>query len=68
MIKVGDRRTEFCEELQQKIKCVVVYVHPQKRFYVVQYDFKFGSFCESFKIIEKEKVLNNNYLGSGRHF
>ncbi len=29
-------------------RAVVVYVHPEGRFYTVRFEYQFGSFCESF--------------------
>lgn len=30
------------------VSSVVIYIHPARRFYTVRFNYKFGSFCESF--------------------
>ena len=55
MIQVGDRlritptivSIEMLEARGPQ-PCTVVYVHPQHRFYVVRFEFLYGSFFESF--------------------
>lgn len=59
MIRVGDAyRKKVCEPLfngRQKtlttrfIDGTVIYVHPDRNFFVVQFDFPDGSYRESFK-------------------
>lgn len=56
MLRVGDtlKRTpsvnvdEYGRTATTKVPCTVVYIHPQRRFYVVRFTFGSRSFCESY--------------------
>jgi len=51
MVKVGDRKTEtlhFGEGNSRTYTGRVVYVHPERRFYIVEFGFEKGSFRETF--------------------
>lgn len=39
--------------LHKRIPATVVYIHPKGRFHTVRYEFPRGSFCESYKGVEK---------------
>ena len=43
---------EFGRRCGGTIKGEVVYIHPEGRFHVVRFDFRFGSFCEAFQGVE----------------
>lgn len=48
---VGDRKTELVTFGGEKAKTMtgtVVYIHPQRRFYVVEFETDIGKFRESF--------------------
>ena len=67
MIQVGDRlriKPTICSEemLQDRgpQPCTVVYVHPERRYYTVRFDFLLGSFAESFPCAPAERNNNDN--------
>lgn len=52
-MEIGDRKTCLCyfgnEIAGKKLTGTVTWIHPERRFYVVRFDFPQGrSFCESF--------------------
>lgn len=50
-MEVGDTKTEaVCMDGEKPVMLTgkVVYIHPQRRFYVVEFPFEKGSFRESF--------------------
>lgn len=55
MVKVGDKTRERCEALRNSMTGVVVYVHPEKRFYVVEFQIGDRKFRESFTGVTYEK-------------
>lgn len=54
-IHVGDTRREYVETLWEAFKGTVIYVHPRRRFYVVEFQFKSGSFREAYAIERLEQ-------------
>lgn len=48
MVKVGDRATEYVDAVGKTLTGRVVYVHPENRYYVVEFAVIGGSFRESF--------------------
>lgn len=48
MVKVGDKVTEAVGSIGRSLAGRVVYVHPQGRFYIVEFQVSGGSFRESF--------------------
>lgn len=48
MVKVGDKATEYVDAVGKTLTGRVVYVHPENRYYVVEFDVIGGSFRESF--------------------
>lgn len=47
-MKVGDKRTEKVESIGKTMTGRVTYIHPLRRYYVVEFKFPKGSFRESF--------------------
>lgn len=50
-MKIGDRKTEqvhFGDSRPRTMTGTVVYIHPQRRFYTVEFKFTFGSLRESY--------------------
>lgn len=48
LMKVGDKRTEKVESIGKTMTGRVTYIHPLRRYYVVEFKFPKGSFRESF--------------------
>ena len=47
------RVDKYFVRLKGPMDAEVVYIHPKGRFHVVRFDFPIGSFCESFRGVEK---------------
>lgn len=49
-IKLKDRITRRSEGMDDKKDHTgeVVYIHPQRRYFTLRFQFRFGSFCESY--------------------
>lgn len=48
MVKVGDKATEYVDAVGKTLAGRVVYVHPENRYYVVEFTAGNNSFRESF--------------------
>lgn len=49
-IKLKDRITRRSEGMDDKKDHTgeVVYIHPQRRYFTLRFQFRYGSFCESY--------------------
>ena len=49
-IRLGDRISRRVEGVENKqlYSGVVVYIHPQRRYFTLRFQFRFGFFCESY--------------------
>lgn len=63
-MKVGDFKTERVETIDATMRGKVVYIHPEERYYTVEFSGLFGSFRESFFF---PLLPVNEQLPSGRH-
>lgn len=48
---IGDKKTErvhFGDSIPRKMMGTVVWIHPMRRFYVVEFDFEFGKVREAY--------------------
>lgn len=54
-LQVGDTTTEFLTSVNQTLTGKVVYVHPERRFYTVEFEFEYGKFRESFTDVKYDK-------------
>ena len=63
-MQIGDTKAERVECVNAVMRGKVVYIHPEERFYTVEFQGAFGSFRESFYF--PLKPINEQYASGYR--
>lgn len=58
MVEIGDKINHYIEATGTKKTGTVVWIHPEKRFYVVEFEFRNGKFTEAFPMIAPKRLAS----------